>query len=190
MAEPKPLLKPLAPAATTPHVWKNGAFAEDAWRILADDAPLPLGGRGLVSLKRWRAERAALIATGLPVGLVVQPGEAINARNDEIGRLPVIALAFPKFADGRAYSAARRLREQWGYTGEIRAVGDVLLDQIPLMLRVGIDAFEIVNAPTIRALREDALPAVGRVYQPRAGARPSIWQVRAAGGVPKAEAAE
>jgi uncharacterized protein (DUF934 family) len=84
---------------------------------------------------------------------------------DDLDRLSIIALNFPKFTDGRSYSKARTLREQHGYKGEIRATGDVLLDQVPLMLRCGFDALEITNAPTIRALERGHLPAVAETYQ-------------------------
>ena len=178
MAEPTPLLKPQAPATTIPHLWKGGAFVADPWRVLADAEPLPAAGRGIVSLGRWRAERSAIIATRLSVGVVAQPGDAVDPSTDDLGRLGVIALTFAKFGDGRAYSVARLLRGSWGYGGEVRAIGDVLLDQIALMLRAGFDAFQIVDAATIRALDKGALPAVHRIYQRETSGAPGIWRAR------------
>ena len=81
-------------------------------------------------------------------------------------RLQLIALVFPKFSDGRSYSAARLLRERFGYKGEMRATGDVLADQIPLMRRCGIDSFEVQHAPTRRALVEGRSRKCATIYQP------------------------
>lgn len=164
MSEPTPLLPPLSPAVVEPRLWRDGIFVIDAWRSLADDEALPIDGRAIVSLQRWRAEQPSLTSIGVPVGLRVEPAENIDYVADDIERLAVVALAFPKFTDGRAYSTARRLREA-GYRGEIRATGDILLDQLPLMLRAGFNAFVIRHAATARALESGPIPAVSRVYQ-------------------------
>ena len=164
MSEPSPLLAPLKPAVTAARLWNGQRFVPDAWRTIADADPFPIEGRAIVSLKRWRADQEVLAAHGVPVGIKIDVAEAIDPAADDLGRLAVIALVFPKFSDGRAYSTARNLREVVGYRGEIRATGDVLLDQLPLMLRCGFDAFEIVNAATIAALEAAPVPAVSRVY--------------------------
>lgn len=164
MSEPKPLLSPLRPPSTEPRVWTTKGFAEDHWHFIDDETPLPIEGRAIVSLSRWREEQMALAGSGVPLGIVVQSSEALDFETDDVDRLALIALAFPKFTDGRAYSTARRLREH-GYKGEIRATGDVLLDQVPLMLRCGFDSLQIVHAPTLAALERGELPAVSRTYQ-------------------------
>ena len=146
-------------------LYSNGAFVDDTWRYLADQDPLPIEGRAIVSLTRWRAEQLQLVALGVPLGVKVEVGDTIDALADDIGRLALVALSFPKFTDGRSYSKGRLLREQYGFKGEIRAVGEVLLDQIPLMLRCGFDAFEVGHEPTIRALEQSHLPAIQRTYQ-------------------------
>ena len=69
-----------------------------------------------------------------------------------------MALAFAKFADGRAFSYARLLRDRYGFRGELRAIGDVLIDEIPLMLRCGFDSFDVTNASTLKALEAHRLP--------------------------------
>lgn len=168
MAEPTPLLAPVKPAQVAPRLWRDGRFVTDRWLTIADDAPQPLGPV-LVSLVRWRRERVQLNETGAEVGVRLLAGETLDAGLDDLDRLRVVALPFPKFSDGRAYSTARRLREV-GFAAEIRAAGDVLLDQIPLMLRAGFDAFEIVDAATVRALEAGAVPAIRRVYQAPRGA--------------------
>jgi len=164
MSEPKPLLSPLRPPSTEPRVWTPNGFKENLWDLLDDEAALPIGGRAVVSLKRWRADQMALAGAGVPLGLIVQSAEALDFDTDDVDRLALIMLVFPKFTDGRAYSTARRLREH-GYKGEIRATGDVLLDQVPLMLRCGFDSLQIVHAPTLAALERGELPAVTRTYQ-------------------------
>ena len=183
MSEPSPLLAPLKPETVASRLWRDGRFVADHWRHVADEAPLPIDGHAIVSLKRWRAEQAAIAASGAPVGVVVAAGDSIDPASDDIGRLGVVALAFPKFSDGRAYSTARRLREA-GFAGEVRATGDVLLDQLPLMLRAGFDAFEITNAATERALERGELPAVSHVYQSGTTVVEFGWKARRAAGPP------
>ncbi len=177
MSEPKPLLAPVKPPVVERRVYAGGRFVDDPWRVLDDAIDIPIEGRVLLSLTRWRAEQAAL-SHGVAFGVVVQPSEALDAATDDIHRLLVIALAFPKYSDGRAYSTARRLRDRDGYKGEIRATGDVLIDQIPLMLRAGFDSFEVVHAPTIAALERGDIPAVSRVYQAATERAPAHWLSR------------
>jgi uncharacterized protein (DUF934 family) len=80
----------------------------------------------------------------------------------------LVAVAFPAFNDGRSFSHASLLRSRLGFAGEIRAVGDVLIDQIPLMLRCGIDSFAVTNATAIKRLSEGRLPGIDNHYQPTA----------------------
>jgi uncharacterized protein (DUF934 family) len=166
-------------------LWRAGGFAEDVWTKVADDAPAPASGTILVSLARWRREREALADRADLVGVEIVAGKDALEHLAEVADRPLLALRFDKFADGRAFSYAILLRERHGFSGELRAVGDVLLDEIPLMLRCGFTSFEIVNAPTLRALEEGRLPHLVLAYQPGlapgeqpAGTRP--WLRRAA----------
>ena len=93
-----------------------------------------------------------------------------------LGRLALIEVAFPKYRDGRGYSSARILREA-GYTGELRAAGDVLVDQIPFMRRCGFDAFQPEASIDSEAL-ERALARYGEVYQKAEDGRPPVWALR------------
>lgn len=141
------------PADGSSRIWNGQAFEADAWHTLGDDQKLAEEDFVLMSLSRWRAEKSKLPRTGSThVAMKLAPGDEINHHSDEINRLALIVLPFPKFTDGRSYSTARQLREQWGYTNELRATGDVLFDQIPLMARCGFTSFEITDAATIRAL--------------------------------------
>jgi uncharacterized protein (DUF934 family) len=145
-------------------LWREGGFAQNLWSQVADDAALPEGA-ALVSLARWRRERDGLRARTAPVGVEISAGkDALEHLVDAVDR-PLVALRFDKFGDGRAFSYAILLRERHGFSGELRAVGDVLLDEIPLMLRCGFTSFEVVNAPTLRALEEGRLPKVTLAYQ-------------------------
>lgn len=144
-------------------LWRNGAFAEDDWRRLADDAAFD-GGRAIVSLARWRREAEALRAA--EVGVEIVAGGGAQDVLAEVADRPLVALKFDKFGDGRAFSYAILLRERHGFRGELRAVGDVLLDEIPLMIRCGFTAFEVGNEATLKALREGRLPKFPLAYQP------------------------
>jgi uncharacterized protein (DUF934 family) len=154
-------------------------IAANDWTTLADDAALPAAGKVIVSLKRWRAEREALAASGLTVGVRIPNTEDVGAVAAELAGLPLIAVEIPKFGDGRAYSQARVLRERHGYGGEIRAQGDVLHDQLFHMSRCGINAFEL------RADQDpqDCLRAFGDydlAYQHGADRLGTVWERRRA----------
>ena len=100
----------------------------------------------------------------------IEPGDDARTLLPYIDRLKLVEVNFPVWTDGRGYSAARILREA-GYAGELRAVGDVLIDQIPLMLRCGIDSFAVTNPTALKRLAENRLPGIVNHYQPTA--RPS-----------------
>jgi uncharacterized protein (DUF934 family) len=120
-----------------------------------------------VSLARWQRERAILLKRGQPVGVRLPNTANVADLAADLPLLEVVALEFPKFADGRAHSQARLLRERYGYQGELRAVGDVLRDQLFFMARNGFDAFELRADRSL----EDALKAFDEFsesYQPAA----------------------
>jgi uncharacterized protein (DUF934 family) len=160
-------------------LWRCEGFVDDAWNVLDDKAPVPPSGAIIVSLKRWLAEREALAPQSAPVGVAVEAGADAQAHLAELADRPLVALAFAKFADGRAFSYARLLRDRHGFRGELRAIGDVLIDEIPLMLRCGFDSFEVTNAPTLCALKSGRLPGSPLHYQPA-----SAWDEVAEGARP------
>ena len=123
----------------------TSAFREavDAFARLADDeAVVGGGGDVIVSFARFQADGEALLAEGRRVGVWLKPDEPVQGLAYDLPRLAVVALEFPKFRDGRAFSSAALLRERYGYTGEVRAVGEVLRDLAKDMVRCGFDAFE------------------------------------------------
>ena len=152
-------------------LWRDGGFAEDIWARLDDGEPIPATGAIFVSFARWSAERARLSARADPVGVSVPAGPEALAQLPEAASRPLVALNFPKFADGRAFSYGELLRERFGFKGELRATGDVLLDEIALMQRCGFTSFEVTDANTLRALKEGRLPKGALFYQPAPGQR-------------------
>jgi uncharacterized protein (DUF934 family) len=152
-------------------IWRDGAFRRDAWVRVVDGEPLP-DAPAILPKKRWLAEREALTSRNSPIGLLIAAGEAVDDLTADLDRFALIALDFPKFSDGRAFSTARLLREKHGFAGELRAVGNVLSDQIPFMRRVGFDTFEVTHEPTRRALIEGRIVEVTLYYQPTGAAEP------------------
>ncbi|MGH6930986.1 MAG: DUF934 domain-containing protein [Dongiaceae bacterium] len=152
-----------------PLIRENGV-ASDPWVLLADDAELPADGAIIVSLTRWLAEREVLRARKSPLGIKLKSDQRPELIAEDIERFDLIALEFPKFTDGRAYSSARLLRERYGYSGELRAVGQVLRDQLQFMHRCGFDAFEIAATDAADKWRQ-ALAEISVWYQSGADTR-------------------
>lgn len=170
MSEQKPIETATSLGQTAPMLWSRGGFVDDVWQALADSDGVPASGSLIVSLPRWLDQRHALLAgtgNGRRYGVRVGHDAAIDQERDVIGGLDLIALHFPKFTDGRAYSTARRLRQQLGYAGELRASGDVLFDQLPLMLACGFDTFEITDTATRRQLHRQSGRGTLQSYQHR-----------------------
>ncbi|MET3600005.1 DUF934 domain-containing protein [Martelella mangrovi] len=150
-------------------IWKETGFVEnDPWVIETEDRKAGEGERALVPF-------AEVVENGLAgnegAGVVLGPFDDPVALAPLLDRIEIIALTFPAFNDGRAFSQATVLRERLGYEGEIRAVGDVLIDPLVYMLRCGFDSFTVENETTIRRLKAGRLPSVNRHYQP--ATRPS-----------------
>jgi phosphoadenosine phosphosulfate reductase len=150
-------------------LWKDGAFQADSWQNWPQKGALDAAADALVPLARFIAEPDCFLSRTGRLGVRVAPGEDIAALAAHLPKIALIALDFPSFADGRNYSVARLLRERFGYGGEIRAVGDVLSDQIALMRRCGIDAFLTSHGPTQEALEGGRIPEVRHYYQPISG---------------------
>jgi uncharacterized protein (DUF934 family) len=125
---------------------KGRAVVADDWTVLRlDEGETPEtveipDGKVIVPLKVWQARREAL-ATRPQLGLWFASDELAQAARDDLDKFSVIAVDFPKFSDGRGYSIAFNLRKRLGYQGELRAIGDVLRDQLFQMQRCGFDAY-------------------------------------------------
>ena len=143
---------------------KDNAFVENTFAHVADDEALP-DGPIVVSLKRWQAERETLAARNAPLGVRLSSDQSPEALGADVSHFALIELEFPKFRDGRGYSWARILRQRLGFTGEVRAVGDVLRDQWLFMSRCGVDAFEVRPGTRLEDFRA-ALAEQTVFYQP------------------------
>ena len=157
---------------------KSGAYAQDGFAPVADDAALP-DGAVLVSLARFQKDRDTLLERNTPIGVKLQSHENPEILGADVNRLSLIALEFPKFRDGRAFSWARILRTRLGFTGEIRAVGDFLYDQVNYQHRVGFDAWEVPDHFTLQMFNR-ALTEMTDVYQPSTDGKKTIRELRAA----------
>jgi uncharacterized protein (DUF934 family) len=124
-----------------PQLLKDGNVIDNSWQLVdADTDALPQGDI-LISTSQWHKQQDVLADRAGAVGVWIDSHEEIEAFADGIIALPVIAINFPKFADGRGFSLARLLRERYGYSGEIRAIGEIIRDQLFLMQRCGFNAF-------------------------------------------------
>lgn len=156
---------------------KGDRIAEDPWIAVGDEEVLPEGAPAIVSLARWRAERDTLAGRNAPLGIRLRADQPPGEIAAELDRFQVIALEFPSFGDGRAYSYARLLRARHGYRGELRAVGQVLRDQALFMRRCGFDAFEVAAGTGVAGWRE-ALGEISVFYQPAEDGRPAAHGLR------------
>ena len=128
---------------------KNGQIVDDTWQVLKlaegekPESVALADGNSIVPLAVWQARKDEILAHQRPIGIWLDSHEGPEAIATDLGRFTVIAVNFPKFADGRGYSTARLLRERYSYRGELRAIGDVLQDQLYFMKRCGFDAYAV-----------------------------------------------
>jgi uncharacterized protein (DUF934 family) len=122
---------------------KAGEIVADRYLRIVDDTEIPADGAVLIPAERFLADAAELTARPAETGVVWPNNRDIDELAPYLDRLALIALVFPKFQDGRAYSQARILRERLGFRGELRATGQVLRDQFVFMQRAGFDSFEV-----------------------------------------------
>lgn len=144
---------------------KSGRRTHDPFVRVADDAGLPAGMPVLVTAARYLADHAAFARRETPTGVIWPNNRSVAELAPHLDRLTVVALEFPKFRDGRAYSQARLLRERYQYRGELRATGEVLRDQFLFLARAGFDAFEVTKEADADAFAA-AIERFSVVYQP------------------------
>ena len=150
-------------------IWKETGFVtDDPWVVETEETQAGSNEKAILGLDAF-LEKAQAGDTGL--GVLINPADEVLRLQPFLDQISLVAVAFPAFNDGRAFSHASLLRSRLGFGKEIRAVGDVLIDQVPLMLRCGIDSFAVTNATAIRRLSEGRLPGIDNHYQPTA--RPS-----------------
>ena len=158
---------------------------EDNWTVLRlaegdtpETIPLPVG-EIIFPLSVWQTRKNEIIAGHQRIGLWLDSHESIENILSDLPYFLVIALNFPKFTDGRAYSTAVLLRTRFNYEGELRAIGDVLLDQLTFMRRVGFDSFAVREDKNI----DTALPylkTIPEIYQASTDQPQPLFRRRAA----------
>ncbi|MFO1073788.1 MAG: DUF934 domain-containing protein [Geminicoccaceae bacterium] len=152
----------------------------DDWQALAAGEPLPAGGRILVPYARLLAEPEAFAGFAGELGVRIEPGERVEALAPWLGRLRLVAVVFPSFGDGRGFSTARLLRERHGFAGELRAVGNLLVDLRQFLRQCGFDSFELPEGRLLDNWRRP-VTTVSLSYQTDyavARGPEAVWQAR------------
>jgi uncharacterized protein (DUF934 family) len=119
---------------------KQREIVTDEWRYVEEDAN---ASALIVPLAQWLTDREKLLASGKKLGVKLAPTDKVEALQQDAGKLALIALFFGGLGEGRGYSQAHILRRRYGFTGELRAIGKVQRDQLFVMARCGIDAYEL-----------------------------------------------
>jgi uncharacterized protein (DUF934 family) len=149
---------------------RAGQVTADQYVRVLDDGPIPDGVPVIVTAERFLADASELTRRDAPLGVPWPNNRKVAELEPWLKDLSLIALAFPKFRDGRAYSQARLLRERFGYRGELRATGDVLRDQFQFLVRAGFDAFEVKKDADAQGFAQSAA-RYSVFYQPSADGR-------------------
>jgi uncharacterized protein (DUF934 family) len=130
---------------------KRGRIVADPYVRVVDDAPVADDVAVILPAARFLADAAELAQRAAPTGVLWPNDRRVAELAPWLDRLALVALAFPSFRDGRAYSQARQLRERYGFRGELRATGEVLRDQFMFLVRAGFDAFEVKKDADVAA---------------------------------------
>jgi uncharacterized protein (DUF934 family) len=168
---------------------KGSHIVEDRYIRVLDDTPIPDGVPVIVPGKRFMADAAELVQRDAAIGVLWPNDRRVAELEPWLSQLTLIALVFPKFRDGRAYSQARLLRERYDFRGELRATGDVLRDQFQFLMRAGFDSFE-VKKPADALVFAKAAARYSVFYQHSADGRAPVPRRRLEGSAPAAKARE
>ncbi|MEP9374332.1 DUF934 domain-containing protein [Mesorhizobium sp. KR1-2] len=152
-----------------PRLWTPEGFREDDWAHAESAEALSGNGRFILPLQAFLGlDPQVREAYKERLGVLLQPSEAVDTIVDQLGTLSLVALAFPAFNDGRSFSKAELLRRRHGFAGALRATGQVLVDQLPHMLRLGFDEFEVSHPTLIARLEAGRTGGLPLHYQPSA----------------------
>jgi uncharacterized protein (DUF934 family) len=143
---------------------RNGEIVADTWRVLDESEDIPAEGNVIASLERLQKDSERLAARTDRTGVAIENSVDPEELEAHLAHLDLIALEFPAFTDGRAYSQARRLRVQFGYSGELRATGNVLADQAAFLKQVGFDSFDLAGGQSLDVWNASAR-AITLAYQ-------------------------
>lgn len=140
-----------------PKIILNGEIVDDQWQLVGLEDELPADGKVLLPYPLWIS--GEFDASAYEAVAVWLPNDTIlDEQADKLKALPVIAIDFPVFTDGRGYTLSRQLRERFGYEGELRAIGDVLQDQLFYMTRCGFNSFAVRADKNIEEALESLKP--------------------------------
>ncbi len=156
---------------------KDNKLIEDPWVTVINGDALPIEECIIVELERWQTARQELIARNGRLGLRLRSDQPPALIAEDLAHFDLIALEFPVFKDGRAFSYARLLRERYGFGGELRAVGQVLRDQLVFMRRCGFDSLEVADEAVLDAWHR-AKREISVFYQPATDRRPWVGKLR------------
>lgn len=156
-------------AAPETRLWTPDGFRQDDWIHAEEFAAAGTNGRVILPLKAFLEIPAdERLRDRERIGVQLAPGESIDQIVEYLDQLALVALAFPAFSDGRSFSKAELLRSRHGYEGPIRATGQVLIDQLPHMLRLGFTEFEVSHPVLIERLEKGDTGGIPFYYQPTA----------------------
>ena len=156
---------------------KQGKVVDDIWAFVEDGHELSPGGCFTVSLGRFLSEHDQLLARNRSIGVRLAVGDDPALLEPFLDKLHLIELSFPKYTDGRAFSQAQMLRRRFGYKGEIRATGQVLRDQLRLMIRAGFDAM-IIDESDAEAVYDFSAHEFSEFYQAASDTAETIFMKR------------
>jgi uncharacterized protein (DUF934 family) len=159
--------------AAQPRLWTSQGFRDDEWTHADSAEALAGNGRFILPLKAvLDLDPQQRKSAKERLGVLLQPGDELNTLVPLLADVTLVALAFPAFNDGRSFSKAELLRSRHHFEGPLRAVGQVLVDQLPHMLRLGFDEFEVSHPVLIKRLEAGHVGGIPLQYQPTA-AKPS-----------------
>lgn len=158
-----------AAAPPETRLWTPDGFRQDDWAHAEEFAAAGTNGRVILPLKAFLEIPAdERLRDRERIGVQLAPGDSIDQIVEYLDQLALVALAFPAFSDGRSFSKAELLRSRHGYEGPIRATGQVLIDQLPHMLRLGFTEFEVSHPVLIERLERGDTGGIPFYYQPAA----------------------
>ncbi|UVK40483.1 DUF934 domain-containing protein [Mesorhizobium sp. AR10] len=160
---------------TTPEtrLWTPQGFREDEWAHAETADALSGNGRFILPLQAFLGlDPEVRLSAKERIGVALQPGDQLEKIADLLDQLSLVALVFPAFSDGRSFSKGELLRSRYHFEGAVRATGQVLVDQLPHMLRLGFDEFEVSHPVLLKRLEEGHSGGLPLYYQPTSKPEP------------------
>lgn len=152
---------------TITRLWTPKGFREDEWTHAESADALSGNGRFILPLQVFLdLDPAVRRSAKERIGVLLQPGDQLEKIADLLDQISLVALAFPAFSDGRSFSKGELLRSRYHFEGAVRATGQVLVDQLPHMLRLGFDEFEVSHPVLLKRLEEGRTGGLPLYYQP------------------------